>query len=64
MGGLSRVFLCFTFGSDKECYWLVIQRSIYGQSRLLCRPGGTLVRDGRDLEPTPCRPPGGSSFGL
>ena len=43
--GPPRAFLCFTFGSDKNRYWPALQRSVYGQSRLLCRPGGELVRD-------------------
>jgi hypothetical protein len=44
-GGPPRAFLCFTFGSDKDRYWPELQRSVYGESRLLRRPGGELIRD-------------------
>jgi hypothetical protein len=43
--GPPRAFLCFTFGTDRDRYWPALQRSIYGQSRQFCRPGGQLVRD-------------------
>lgn len=42
-GGQPQAFLCFTFGSDKEKYWPEVKKSIYGQSRLLCTPSGTLL---------------------
>lgn len=43
--GPPRAFLCFTFGSDKDQYWPVVKKTIGHQSRMICRPDGTLVRD-------------------
>lgn len=51
-GGRPHPFLCFTFGSDKEKYWPELQKSISYQSRLLCRPGGTFMRDMQPLPPS------------
>jgi hypothetical protein len=49
VAGAPRAFLCFTFGSDKEQYWPAVRKSIGGQSRLICRPGGELVRDSQPI---------------
>jgi hypothetical protein len=38
------VFLCFTFGTDRQEAWPLIAQTIDGdQSRMLCRPDGEIV---------------------
>ena len=38
------VFLCFTFGTDRNEAWPLIAQTIDGdQSRMLCRPDGEIV---------------------
>jgi len=42
--GAPRAFLCFTFGTDKARHWPAIEKSVATQSRLVCRPDGTMQR--------------------
>jgi len=43
-GGEPHVFLCFTFGTDRQEAWPLIAQTIDGdQSRMLCRPDGEIV---------------------
>ena len=42
--GEPHVYLCFTFGTDRQEHWPLIAQTIDGdQSRLLCRPDGETV---------------------
>jgi hypothetical protein len=38
-----RVYLCFTFGTDRPEHWPLISQTIDSQSRVLARPDGALV---------------------